>query len=325
MHLPETDPGSARLLTQGTLIDARPQHHWGAPHATWFTLMGVGGGIFVLARLLGLEEQLGLWLGVPVVDVLSFVVIAVGGVVLVSTLGRPLRVLRALARPGTSWISRGAIADFVFLVTGTLLVLPALRLAGAAPFAWLPWQASPEGAIGYGVEAVAMLSAVVVIYYAGQVLADSNAIPYWHSPAIPLQFVLSSLAVSIATVMVLEALAGVPIGATEPALLLAFLVLLLAAIVAHVRTGATASGKAESVALLLRGRLRGAFLGVVVVAGTLVPLALALVALALPPARAAIALVALITTLAGGFALRLLTLRAGFYAPIRATLRLRRR
>lgn len=314
-----------RLLIEGTLIEARAQHHWGVPHATWFTLMGVGGGIFLLARLLGRQEQLGLWLGVPAVDVVSFVVIAVGGLILISTLGRPLRVLRALARPATSWISRGALADLVFLAAGTLLVLPGLRLGPTTPFAALPWEATPTNALGYGVEAVAMLSAVVVIYYAGQVLADPNAIPYWHSPAIPLQFVLSSLAISIATVMLLEALAGVPIGRVEPLLLLAFLVLLLAAIAVHLRTGAAEPGKAESVSLLLHGPFRVAFLGGVVGAGTLVPIVLALVGLVAPSARVVTGALALVGTLAAGFALRLLTLRVGIYAPIRATLRLPRR
>src|SRR5207302_11124205 len=92
------------------LMPAQLQHEWDLYHATWFTLMGVGGGIFLLARLLRIERRLGLVLGLPLVDVISFVVLGVGRLVLVWSLGRPLRLLRAVLKPGTSWLSRGAIA-----------------------------------------------------------------------------------------------------------------------------------------------------------------------------------------------------------------------
>ncbi|MBI2159500.1 MAG: hypothetical protein HYU25_03755 [Candidatus Rokubacteria bacterium] len=61
--------------------------------------MGGGGGIFLLARLLGIEHRLGIWLGLPVVDLVSFVVIGLGGLVLIWTLGRRLRVLLAVMKP----------------------------------------------------------------------------------------------------------------------------------------------------------------------------------------------------------------------------------
>ncbi|HSE95221.1 MAG TPA: hypothetical protein VLD61_04980, partial [Methylomirabilota bacterium] len=85
------------------LLAAELQHEWDLYHATWFTLMGVGGGVFLLSRLLGLADRLGIWLGLPVVDLVSFAAIGVGGLVLLWSLGRPLRVLRALVKPGTSW------------------------------------------------------------------------------------------------------------------------------------------------------------------------------------------------------------------------------
>src|SRR3972149_5235867 len=123
--------GTERRSVKVPLIPAELQEEWDIYHATWFTLMGVGGGVFLLARLLDIESRLGIWLGLPVVDLVSFVVIGVGGVVLIWSLGRPLRVLRALLKPGTSWISRGAIADFIFLVAGGVLILPGLTLGGA--------------------------------------------------------------------------------------------------------------------------------------------------------------------------------------------------
>ena len=315
------EPAPRRVAVDAPLIAPEVQHHWDIPHATWFTLMGVGGGIFLLARLLGIERRLGIWLGLPVVDLVSFVVIAVGGLVLIWTLGRPLRVLRAVMKPGTSWISRGAIADFVFLIAGGVLILPGVSLGGAAPLAWLPWDPWASNATGKALEVLALLSAAVVIFYAGQVLADGTAIPYWRSPAIPIQFVLSSLAISMATVMLMETLNGTSIGAGQFWLLLAFLVLLLASILWHLRTNAAAPGKAESLELLLRGRSRRSFLGGVVAAGTVLPMLVALIGAASVSARDAMGVAALLCTLPGGFALRVLTLRAGIYPSVRAVIR----
>ena len=303
------------------LIPAQVQTLWDAPHAVWFTLMGVGGGIFLLPRLMGLELRLGLWLGLPVVDLISFVVIGVGGLVLIRHLGRPFRFLRAVLKPGTSWISRGAIADFIFVVVAGLLIVPGFTWGGARPLAWLPWDPRGADLAGQTAEVVALLCAAVVIYYAGQVLADATAIPYWRSLAVPIQFVLSSLATSLAVVMVLETLAGVGIGAGQCGLLAGVLVLLLVTIVWHLRADAGALGKAESLAILLRGRFRRAFLGGVVGAGTVLPLGLALLALAVPATRDAVGVLALVCTLPAGYVLRLLTLRVGIYPPVHATIR----
>ncbi len=318
------EPESRPLFIEGDLIAPEAQHLWHVPHATWFTLMGVGGGLFILARLLGLAPRLGIFFGLPVVDLVSFVVIAAGGLVLIADLGRPMRFIRAVMRPGTSWISRGAIADFIFLVVGGILVLPGLTYRGATPLAWLPWDPWARGAMGKAMEVVALLAAVVVIYYAGQVLARPNAIPYWNSPAVPIQFVLSSLAISMGAVMLMETVNGVPIAAGQFWLLLGFLALLLVAIVWHLRTNAAAPGKAESLAQLLRGPFRRAFLWGVVGAGTVLPMILAVIGLAAEPARAAMGILGLLLTLPAGFALRLITLRVGLYAPLRLTLRTRR-
>ena len=95
MSVAETRPAAkGRLSTPIALMPAVLQHEWDLYHATWFTLMGVGGGIFLLSRLMRLERGLGVWLGLPVVDLVSFIVISVGGVILLWSLGRPLRFLR---------------------------------------------------------------------------------------------------------------------------------------------------------------------------------------------------------------------------------------
>jgi len=306
------------------LMPAQLQHEWDLYHATWFTLMGVGGGIFLLARLLRIERRLGTVLGLPLVDVISFVVIGVGGLVLVWSLGRPLRMLRALLKPGTSWISRGAIADFIFVAAGGLLVLPGLTLGGATPFAWLPWDPWATTTTGKVLEVIGLVSSAVVIVYAGLVLADKAAITFWRSWMIPAQFVLSSLAMSMATIMAMEVVNRAPIDPLQCLLLGKFSMLLLLMIVWHLVTDRTKPGKVESLERLST-TYRWLFFGGVLGAGTLLPALLAFVAAAPASDRAGTAVASFVLTLAGGFFLRLVTLRVGYFPPISGALRLKKR
>ena len=306
------------------LMPAVLQHEWDLYHATWFTLMGVGGGIFLLARLLRLERGLGVWLGLPVVDLVSFAVISAGGLLLIWSLGRPLRFLRAVLKPGTSWISRGAIADFIFVALGGALILPGLALGGATSFARLPWDPWASTTLGRVIEGVALAAAAIVIVYAGLVLADKAAVTFWRSWAIPAQFVFSSLAMSMATVMLMQTLDGTPIESLECWLLAKFLALLLAVIAWHVVTRRTQPGKAEALARL-HTVYGGLFWGVVITAGTVLPMLLAVLAALVPPTRDALGVAALLLTVAGGFLLRLLTLRVGYFPPVSGVLRVPKR
>ena len=302
------------------LLPAQLQHEWDLYHATWFTLMGIGGGVFLLARLLRVERDLGIVVGVPLVDVVSFAVIGVGGLVLVWSLGRPLRMLRAVLKPGTSWISRGAIADFIFLVAGGALVLPGLDLGGRRPFAWLPWDPWATSAGGRILEMVGLLAAVIVIVYAGLVLADKAAITFWRSWAVPAQFMASSLAMSMATVMVMATANHAPIGSIQCLLLAKFLALLALTIAWHLVTERAKPGKAESLDRLRR-RYGYAFFGGVIGAGTILPMLLAVGGVLAPRDRPAIGVACFVATLAGGFFLRLFTLRVGYFPPISGALR----
>jgi formate-dependent nitrite reductase membrane component NrfD len=306
------------------LMPAQLQHEWDLYHATWFTLMGIGGGIFLLARLLRIERRLGVWLGLPVVDLVSFVVIGVGGLVRVWSLGRPFRMLRAVLKPGTSWISRGAIADFIFVAVGALLVLPGLTLGRATPFAWLPWDPWATTPAGKVLEVIGLLSVAVVIVYAGLVLADKAAITFWRSWLIPAQFVLSSLATSMATVMVMETLNRAPIDTIQCWLLAKLLMLLLLTIAWHLATDRTKPGKAESLERLST-KYRWLFFGGVIGAGTLLPALLAIAGVVSPSDRAGIGIACFVLTLAGGFFLRLITLRVGYFPPVSGALRLSKR
>jgi formate-dependent nitrite reductase membrane component NrfD len=164
----------------------------------------------------------------------------------------------------------------------------------------------------------------VVIVYAGLMLADKAAITFWRSWLIPVQFVLSSLATSMATIMVMETLNRAPIDTMQWWLLAKFSVLLLLTIVWHFVTDRSKPGKAESLERLSTV-YRWPFFAGVIGAGTVLPALLAVLGAAMLSDRAAIAVACFVLTLAGGFLLRLLTLRVGYFPPISGALRLKKR
>ena len=297
-------------------LEARTQRVWDINHAVWFTLMGVGGGVFLTGRILNLTEGLGSLLGIPTVDVVSFLAIAIGGAILVADLGRPFQFWRAFANVRTSWISWGAWSDLIFLTVAGLLVLPALSLGSSEPFSGLGWDPHGRDGAGLALEIVAGIAAVAVMTYAGAVLARPRSIPYWNSPAVPLQFVLSSAAMSVAVVMLIEVIAGEPVSAGQMVLLAVLAAGLLAAMIAHLLTRPDAPGKKESLDRLLRGCHRRVFVGSVVAAGTALPVVLALVGAAAVGARDALAVTCCALLAQGGFLLRLITLRVGIYPPV---------
>jgi formate-dependent nitrite reductase membrane component NrfD len=156
------------------------------------------------------------------------------------------------------------------------------------------------------------------------VLADKAAITFWRSWLIPAQFVLSSLATSMATIMVMETLNRAPIDTLQCLLLGKFLMLLLLTIVWHLVTDRAKPGKAESLARL-HTKYRNGFFAGVIGAGTALPILLAIAGVFVVSDRAVIGIACFAGTGAGGFFLRLFTLRVGYFPPISGALRLKKR
>jgi formate-dependent nitrite reductase membrane component NrfD len=316
----KVEVGSQNVFMDRFALEPKTQRVWGESHATWFTLMGIGGGLFLIAHLANLQTHLGLFLGMPVVDLLSFLAIAVGGLILIGDLGTPLRFWRAVLAPRSSWISRGAIADFVFLAAGGLLVLADLEIGDLHPLRALPWDSRAESGAGLALEIVAVLSAVIVMFYAGQVLAAPRSIPYWHSVAIPTQFVLSSLASSAAIVMLLDVIKDRTVSSGLLWIMVASLALFMAVTAWHLGTRTDAPGKRESLEKLLRGEYRVPLFVGVLGLGTLLPLVLGVIGLAVEGSRDFVAIASFVLTLPAGFGLRLLTLKVGIFPPVRSIL-----
>lgn len=302
------------FTTGAWVMEPKPQNVWGAPHTSWFFAMGVGGALFISRGLLGIE--LGRAFGMIVADLLSMILIAIGGLILIADLGKPLRVLRAVLNPRTSWISVGAICDFIFLILDGLWVLADLEWNGARPLAGLPWAGNSPLGIAFQIAAGA--AAFVVIVYPGLVLAASPSIHFWNTTLIPLQFLTFAFAsaVGLALISALWIPAPAALWATwtnAEILLLAVTLLLFAA---HLLHGSASHTTAKlSVDRLVKGELRGAFIWGTLVAGLLLPIFLALYAsLAASPAPQLLAISALLA-LPGNWLSKYTVIKAGSYAP----------
>lgn len=304
-------------FTVSLVMEPKPQTIWGIPHATWFFSMGVGGALFINRALFGIE--LGRLFGLIVADLLSMILICAAGLVLISDLGKPLRVLRALMNPKTSWISIGAICDFIFLILAGLWLIVDLDIGGQRPFEALPWAGTSP--LGIAFQLGAGVAAFIVIVYPGLVLAYSPSIPFWNTMLIPLQFLIFALASALGLALVLALWVTVPptvlvTWATAEASLLAVALLLF---FAHLLNGAYSHPTGRiSVNRLINGDLRLVFVWGTLIGGLFLSLLLALYGSFWAKPSPNIFLLALsgLLTLPGNWLSKYSIIKAGTYAPL---------
>ena len=310
-------PAVANPFTAGRwVVEPKPQTVWGVSHASWFFAMGVGGALFINRFAFGME--LGRLYGVIVADLLSMIVIGIGGLILIADLGKPGRVLRALMNPRTSWISIGAICDFVFLTLAGLWAICDLEWGGARPFADLPWAGNST--LGLAFQIVAAVAAFIVIIYPGLVLAYSPSIPFWNTTLIPLQFLAFAFASALGLVPIFAIVNPVSPEFLADCANLELIVLgsALLLFIAHVLQGAYGHMAARvSVNRLMKEDLNLAFVWGTLFAGILVPLLLVWNADASDgKAQLVVLVLAGILTLPGNWLSKYAIIKAGVYAPL---------
>lgn len=298
---------SGNSFTARLRVEPKPQMVWGVNHAIWFFCMGVGSALYLDRLLFGIE--VGAVLGMPLADLLGMLLVAVGGLVLIADLGRPERFFRAFRNVRSSWISPGAIADFLFLGLGGLLVLPSLSLGGGQPLAGLPW--APGSLLERAMATVAAAAALLIIVYPGLVLSFSPSIPLWNTTLIPLQYLGSAFAAAAG----LASLLGSPSPATGSVALVAVLAT-LAITLAHVLNARYQRGAARLGAdKLLRGSLALPFVWGSLVLGLLVPSALLALHVGAGLGGGLLALAGALM-LVGNFLSKYAVIKAGYYAPL---------
>ncbi len=266
------------------------QTSWDARAAGNFIGGGMGGGLIVFTAWSGASGAALSWL---IVGALGFV--AAGLLCVASELGRPLRAIRVLRNPRTSWMARESWTALALFPAGLLAA------AGVSGWAW-----------------IAGVLAVLFVYCQARMLQAAKGIPAWREPLLrPL--VLSSGLVEGGGVFLLTApLHGAASAATL--LLFASLVLVRGIIwVAYRRRLATRAAAGALRALDQAGR-------VLLVAGTLLPLLLLAAAVAGVFAPPLMALGGLLAALCGAWLKLVIVTRAGFnqgfalaHMPVRGT------
>ncbi|NDP38278.1 MAG: polysulfide reductase NrfD, partial [Rhodoferax sp.] len=190
----------------------------------YFFLIGLSYGAFVLS-LPGIVWRRPGWIGISRVALL---------VALICGLSAPVALLADLHQPGrsyhfylhftpTSWMSWGSF--FIPVYVGGLML-----------YAWLAWrpllaQQAQQGDLSprltrlcrllsgggsqsrgglFAAAALTFVGASLVALYTGMEVMVVRAIPLWHTPLLPLLFVVTALAGGIGLTLILARLAGQP-------------------------------------------------------------------------------------------------------------------
>ena len=279
-------------MAQGFNMELRCQQEWAWLLAIWLFMGGAGSGLFLLFKIFGLP---------PVFALLALATVLCGGAVLLAELGSPLRVWRAITRPGTSWLSRGVLFVTCFLLTGFLSIAP--EFAG---FPRLPWDAG--GTTGQILGWIAGLSALMITLYPGFFLAANRAIPFWNTPVLPMLFFGYAVMGGSGIALLASSLLTHGVGQIEgvAAVLIAINLIMVAVYLAAMsRAGGAAR---ESVRLLSGAKLGWVFWPGVIAVGMILPLAaISWLPAAAVPAGAGI--------LIGGLLFRYCVLKVGVYVP----------
>jgi len=253
------------------------QTSWDARAAGNFIGGGMGGSLIVFAALSGASGR-----ALTALMLAGLALVAAGLVCVALELGRPLRALRVLTNPRTSWMAREAWTATMLFPVGLIAA------TGVAVAAW-----------------IAALLALAFVYCQARLLQAAKGIPAWREPLLRPLIVTTGLAEGGGVFVLTAPLHG---AATTLAVSL-----FVAAIVARYAVWIAYRGRLHvSVVPQTRAALDGAG-RVLLFAGTFAPLALiGAAALAGPPAWPLAALGGLLAALAGAWTKLVLVTRAGF-------------
>ena len=269
------------------------QTFWNWLIGTAFFLGGLGGGLFLVS--LATSHTPGM--------VVGYLVVVVGkNSAHMFFLGRPERFWRAAMRPDRSWIARGIWAMGFFAVSGFLVLLPCV----AGPVWQLPnWMSNAA-------TAVAVVSALIIMFYDGFVMNSSLGVAFWRTGLLPILLLMYATLGGTTLSLTVRALQGEIASPTlrelEDGLLLVNFILLVAYLA---RMSYSFPAARETLRLWLRGPYARVFFGLVLVVGLLATFSLSV----LQKHVQASWLVVLIAgcELTGDFALVMLLLKSGLF------------
>jgi formate-dependent nitrite reductase membrane component NrfD len=223
-------------------------------------------------------------------------------------LGKPWRFWRGLAKPQTSWISRGLIAIMLFLIPTTMQIFSSLPL-----FSWLPWDP-----FNPALQIFVLISAISLMIYTGFAISVVKAIRAWNSGMIPLMFIVYSFMGGLG--LGLGMITGSGRGIDTLTLEQVAIGLMAGAIILWIiylwTTYDSNSSGQQSVRELLKGRAAFSFFVGIVILGLLIPLTVTVISFVSGHVSAWVIVAASGCELIGGFSMRYSLLKAGVYAPL---------
>jgi formate-dependent nitrite reductase membrane component NrfD len=273
------------------------QKDWGLGELLAFYMGGVGAGLYVLSQFMGFFPGL----------VIGFILAVLGkNIAHLISASRPTKAFRALTRPGTSWISRGAYFILFFVIFGALDI--------ACRAGWI----AGGGTGGKLISALAFVSGLLVMIYLGFLMSGSRTIPLWNSPLLPAIFLSYSLTLGAALAAILYPIAGSDYSVVfiTKLLLLTVSSTLFLVLVHLMVMSSSSKASRRSAELLLKGVLKSAFVGGVLVAGLIVPFAITGISQLAQSPNVAWIFIAGILVLVGGFLYENALLKAAVYQPM---------
>ena len=220
-------------------------------------------------------------------------------------LGHPFRILRALKRPQSSWISRGLMLISLFQLFGFIhLVLSFF----AAPAFWLLVTAD--------------IFAVATIAYGGYEIADVVPIRTWNSSFMPVQMFARSFFISFAVMLAVYMLLGaetIAHGYHVKKWLNIIIIINAGLFLSYLTSLAFDEGKHRyALQMMLKGDLKGIFWTLGVAVGIIIPLVLVIYSLSkgTDHTNSGVLLIAVILQFIADPVLRYCSMRSGYYEGI---------
>jgi|GEM_PF-883259 Formate-dependent nitrite reductase, membrane component len=244
------------------------QEYWEGLAAVSFFLVATGAMMFLVLATMDL-------LGAKVAadingwgSLAALVCAAIGGLCLMVEAGNKAKAYLIVANPA-SMASRNAI--MMTLLMGLAFVYATFF------FGFIPWAGLT--ALRLLVALVGIVAALLAVVVPALELGESRGRGFWNASGLIPVFIITSLASGTAAVLIVAAILGVsgnPAAAVLDKILLGLLVLQLVTVIGYVK-GMQHSGAVEARTAaqnILEGEFKSNFWGLVIIAGTLLPIVL---------------------------------------------------
>ncbi len=218
----------------------------------------------------------------------------------------PGKALRALSQVGSSWISRGSLFILLFGIFGALDVV--VRLG------WIPGD---KDVLGWILGILALAASVAVMVYVGFVMAQGRRISLWHSPLMPVIFLVYSVVVGCALATGIFVIFGIAYDTelVRVILLIGIPVMMFLVLAQLAFLGTSTEAGRISLRMLTRGRLAAGYIGGAFILGLVIPLILTAAAYGTSGGEAVASVISAVLIVIGGYLFFSSLLKAAVYTP----------